>query len=137
MTTAEGENRNIVQKKKHDPVRKRILIIYAAVIGIGALYTVLIYTTGFGIPCLFNQITGLQCPGCGTSRMALAVMRLDFAEGFMYNPVAFVTVPVWILISIGCYLGRPASLRQGKVLLGIFYVNVAAYVVFGIVRNLL
>ena len=137
MPTAEGENRNIVQKKKHDPVRKRILIIYAAVIGIGALYTVLIYTTGFGIPCLFNQITGLQCPGCGTSRMALAVMRLDFAEGFMYNPVAFVTVPVWILISIGCYLGRPASLRQGKVLLGIFYVNVAAYVVFGIVRNLL
>ena len=137
MTTAEGENRNIVQKKKHDPVRKRILIIYAAVIGIGALYTVLIYITGFGIPCLFNQITGLQCPGCGTSRMALAVMRLDFVEGFMYNPVAFVTVPVWVLISIGCYIGYPALLRQGRVLLGIFYVNVAAYVVFGIVRNLL
>lgn len=137
MTTAEGKNRNTEQMKKHDPVRKRILIIYAAVIGIGALYTVLIYTTGFGIPCIFNKITGLQCPGCGTSRMALAAMRFDFAEGFMYNPVAFVTVPVWILISIGCYLGRPALLRQGKVLLGIFYVNVAVYIVFGIVRNLL
>ena len=118
-------------------IGNRILIIYAVVIGIGALYTVLIYTTGFGIPCLFNQITGLQCPGCGTSRMALAVMRFDFADGFMYNPVAFVTVPVWVLISIGCYIGHPASLRQGKVLLRIFYVNVAVYIVFGIVRNLL
>ena len=137
MNTDEGKIGNMERRRKHDLVRKRILIIYAVVIGIGALYTVLIYTTGFGIPCLFNQITGLQCPGCGTSRMALAVMRFDFADGFMYNPVAFVTVPVWFLISIGCYIGHPASLRQGKVLLRIFYVNVAAYIVFGIVRNLL
>ncbi|MDO4485104.1 MAG: DUF2752 domain-containing protein [Bacillota bacterium] len=137
MNMDEGKIGNVERMRKHDPVRKRILIIYAAVIGIGALYTVLIYTTGFGIPCLFNQITGLQCPGCGTSRMALAVMRFDFAEGFMYNPVAFVTVPVWVLISIGCYIGYPASLRQGKVLLRIFYVNVAAYIVFGIVRNVI
>lgn len=137
MNTDEGKIGNMERRRKHDLVRKRILIIYAVVIGIGALYTVLIYTTGFGIPCLFNQITGLQCPGCGTSRMALAVMRFDFADGFMYNPVAFVTVPVWVLISIGCYIGHPASLRQGKVLLRIFYVNVAAYIVFGIVRNLL
>lgn len=137
MNTDEGKIGNMERRRKHDLVRKRILIIYAVVIGIGALYTVLIYTTGFGIPCLFNQITGLQCPGCGTSRMALAVMRFDFADGFMYNPVAFVTVPVWVLISIGCYIGHPASLRQGKVLLRIFYVNVEAYIVFGIVRNLL
>lgn len=137
MNTDEGKIGNMERRRKHDLVRKRILIIYAVVIGIGALYTVLIYTTGFGIPCLFNQITGLQCPGCGTSRMALAVMRFDFADGFMYNPVAFVTVPVWVLISIGCYIGHPASLRQGKVLLRIFYVNVAVYIVFGIVRNLL
>lgn len=137
MTTADDKNGSRQYGFGLDPVRKRILIIYAVIIILGASYTVLIFTAGFGIPCLFNQVTGFLCPGCGTSRMALALMRFDFQEAFRYNPVAFVTVPVWVLISTGCYIGRPAFLRRGTVLLHIFYVNVLAYIVFGIVRNLI
>ena len=98
MTTTEDKTGSRQYGFGLDPVRKRILIIYAVIIILGASYTVLIFTAGFGIPCLFNQVTGFLCPGCGTSRMALALMRFDFQEAFRYNPVAFVTVPVWVLI---------------------------------------
>ena len=67
---------------KLDNVQKKILLIYAVLIVIGITYTVLIYMTGFGIPCMFNRFTGYLCPGCGTSRMALAMLRLDFSSAF-------------------------------------------------------
>ena len=56
-----------------DAVQKKILIIYGAIFGVGVLYAFLILHTPFRIPCLFREVTGLQCPGCGTSRMALAL----------------------------------------------------------------
>ena len=116
--------------------RKRILIIYGIILVVGITYTVLIFKTGFGIPCFFNMATGLQCPGCGTSRMALAVMRLDFVSAFRYNPVAFISYPLWIILSGCCFFGHPEKLCKGNVLLGILYVNAAVYVIYGIVRNL-
>ena len=70
-----------------DAVQKKILIIYGAIFGVGVLYTFLILHTPFRIPCLFREVTGLQCPGCGTSRMALALMRFDIPAAFAYNPV--------------------------------------------------
>lgn len=42
---------------------------------------------GIGIPCLFYRLTGLQCPGCGNSRAALALLRLDLTAAFGYNPM--------------------------------------------------
>ncbi len=121
---------------KLDNVQKKILFIYAVLIAIGVTYTVLIYTTGFGIPCMFNRFTGYLCPGCGTSRMALAMLRLDFSSAFRFNPVAFVTVIVWLLISIGCFAGRPAALRSERVLLGVVCVDIVAYLIFAVLRNL-
>ena len=117
-------------------VRKRIMIIYAVILAAGISYTVLIFRTGFGIPCLFNRVTGLLCPGCGTSRMALSVMRLDIASAFRYNPVAFVTVPAWAFISLCCFTGYPDVLCREKNILRILYVNIALYAVFCVVRNM-
>lgn len=76
-----------------DAVQKKILIIYGAIFGVGVLYAFLILHTPFRIPCLFREVTGLQCPGCGTSRMALALMRFDIPAAFAYNPVAFFASP--------------------------------------------
>lgn len=121
---------------KLDNVQKKILLIYGVLIAIGITYTVLIYTTGFGIPCMFNRFTGYLCPGCGTSRMALALLRFDFYSAFRFNPVALVTVIMWLMISIGCFAGRPAALRNERVLQGLVYVNIAAYLIFTVLRNL-
>lgn len=119
-----------------DAVQKKILIIYGAIFGVGVLYAFLILHTSFRIPCLFREVTGLQCPGCGTSRMALALMRLDIPAAFSYNPVAFFSFPAWFLISIGAFIGRPKALRHSKNLLRILYINITVYMIFAVVRNL-
>ncbi len=38
-------------------------------------------------PCLFHRMTGLNCPGCGGTRAISAMLRLDFAAAFWYNPL--------------------------------------------------
>lgn len=97
-----------------DAVQKKILIIYGAIFGVGVLYAFLILHTPFRIPCLFREVTGLQCPGCGTSRMALALMRFDITAAFAYNPVAFFSFPAWFLISIAGFFGHPKILPRSK-----------------------
>ena len=119
-----------------DAVQKKILIIYGAIFGAGVLYAFLILHTPCRIPCLFREATGLQCPGCGTSRMALALMRFDIPAAFAYNPVAFFSFPAWFLISICAFVGRPKALRSSKNLLRILYINIVVYMIFAIFRNL-
>lgn len=63
-----------------------LLLGFAAAIAV----TILIYVLaqkGIAIPCLFYQLTGLQCPGCGNTRAALSLLRLDFSAAFNYNPM--------------------------------------------------
>ncbi len=117
-------------------IRKKIILIYGIIILAGAAYTVMIHITGFGLPCLFNHFTGLLCPGCGTSRMALAAMHLDFAASFRYNPVAFVSVIVWVTVSICCFAGRPVIFRRSKTLLTILYADILCYMIFTVIRNI-
>lgn len=38
--------------------------------------------------CPFKSLTGLPCPGCGATRAALALSRLDVATAFAVSPLA-------------------------------------------------
>ncbi len=124
------------ERKFPDAFQKQILIIYGVILGLGLFYTFLILHTPFRIPCLFREITGLECPGCGTSRMALALMRFDIPSAFHYNPVAFFSFPLWFLISIGAFAGHPRMFRSANNLLRILYINIAVYMIFTVVRNI-
>lgn len=66
---------------------RRKLHILLLTFGIAALVGLfyLLAQIGVGIPCLFYKITGLQCPGCGNSRAALALMRLDIKSALQFN----------------------------------------------------
>ncbi|MCL2664432.1 MAG: DUF2752 domain-containing protein [Defluviitaleaceae bacterium] len=52
------------------------------------------------IGCPIRFVTGLPCPGCGMTRAALALARLDFAGAFFMHPLIFLTVPVLAAIII-------------------------------------
>ena len=70
------------------PTKNRILklgAVCAALCLFAAVYCVFVSVTGRGLPCVFNLITHLNCPGCGNSRAALALLHLDFAGAFKYN----------------------------------------------------
>ena len=39
--------------------------------------------------CVFYELTGLYCPGCGSGRAAQALLRGDLAAAFGHNALAF------------------------------------------------
>lgn len=61
-------------------------------------------------PCLFRQLTGFFCPGCGGTRAFLALLKGRLVLSFCYHPLILycVVLTCWILCS------RVLSRRKGK-----------------------
>ena len=49
--------------------------------------------------CPAYELTGLYCPGCGSGRAALALLRGDVAAAFFHNALALLLSPpcAWVL----------------------------------------
>ena len=75
----------------------RSLLIISAIVGVAAgaviLYRYDPTTAGFYPPCLFHALTGLQCPGCGTTRALHHLLHGDVAGALRLNAMLFVVLP--------------------------------------------
>ena len=65
-------------------------------ITIGILFPAAILTAAFctmsarmHLICVFHELTGLYCPGCGSGRAVNALMNGKIAEAFAWNPLVF------------------------------------------------
>lgn len=67
---------------------RRLLIRDSIVVAILAVYGSIVSLTHWSIPCIVYQLTGLQCPGCGISRMLLAILHGDFRAAFFFSSVS-------------------------------------------------
>ncbi len=61
-----------------------------------------------GVPCLFQWLLHIPCPGCGMSHAVWAVLRLDFAAAFAHHPMVL-SMPLlfWYYWFDGKLFGRP------------------------------
>lgn len=48
--------------------------------------------------CLFKNITGHECYGCGMTRAILSAIHFQFAEAVYYNKLFVVVLPILIYI---------------------------------------
>lgn len=83
--------------------KKRLLKLtgWAGLIfGIGLAYALFSRLTGLAIPCPFHLATGLWCPGCGVTRMSLALLRLDPAAAWRANGGLLLLSPVLALLGL-------------------------------------
>ena len=88
--------------------------------------------------CMFYQMTGLQCPGCGGLRAAHQLLHGHWNAAFRLNPMLFLFLPVLFWYALR------AAVRQatGRELPAIFnrrgwlWMLLVLVVLFGIVRNL-
>ena len=113
----------------------RLLFGCGIALAAGLLYAHLVRVTGFGIPCVFHTITGLDCPGCGVTRMCL---WLDFAAAYRYNAAILVLSPLGIAVAarqawLYVKTGHP---KLSKIEMGIISFLIVALLVFGVWRNI-
>lgn len=122
--------------KRLDRFQKTVVKAYLWILGIGGAYVLWIKRTGTGIACVVNASTGLLCPGCGCSRMFLALLRLDLGAAWRHNAVVLVLFFLWNLIAGAVFWGKPAFARKPAFLYGALFASIGVLAVFGIVRNL-
>lgn len=106
-------------------------------LGIGFVYYIITQLTPFRIPCLFQTVTGLACPGCGISHFCIRLLHLDFLGAARENLAIACLLPIW-LIFLGIYvIWRPKWLTQKSPLTNIIlWGSIVLLLLFGILRNL-
>ncbi|WP_127585605.1 DUF2752 domain-containing protein [Paenibacillus koleovorans] len=111
---------------------KSIRALQAASLAVGGLLYLEVWLplTKLGIPCVFHTWTGLFCPGCGITRAALALLRLDVEQAFRYNALPFLLVPLYAIYALA---QRRQMRRTGRMSMAIMLVVVVS---FGILRNI-
>lgn len=108
------------------------------ILGGGILYAFFVTKTGLGIPCIFYEITGLKCPGCGITHMCISILHGDLRAAMQYNFIIFWLSPLFLYI-MGDYLLRYIRTGTFKVLKWqsiLLYIMIGVLVLFGIVRNI-
>lgn len=58
------------------------------------------------IPCIFHEVTGLYCPGCGVTRMILSLLKGDIIQAFYYNQLLFISLPFFLILIINNFIAQ-------------------------------
>ncbi|MFV0173195.1 DUF2752 domain-containing protein [Empedobacter falsenii] len=98
-------------------MKKRILVYGLAtvlpILGIAYFYGYYNNQSPFSIKCMFHEITGLWCPGCGGQRAFSLLVHGHFLQSLQYNlilPFAlYICVKLYYAIIENIFLGKPMS----------------------------
>lgn len=130
-----------------EPVGPGVLAL--AAVGVGGFGLAAIYQLSgghAGIPCLLHAATGLDCPLCGSTRMASALLHGDLAAAWHFNAAVLVLGPL-IGVAVGCQivpwsLERARLVRLPRLRLGprtirlLTIVAAVTLLLFGVLRNI-
>ncbi len=117
---------------------KIILIIAISIIGL-ITYHYLNQYYNFSIPCLFHQITGYYCPGCGITRCLFSLLEGKIYQAFMYNQLVFILLPFFIIYFIYnsyIYIFNKENKLINKIPNYVYIILLIIVISFGIIRNL-
>ena len=84
--------------------------------------------------CIFLSLTGLECPGCGSTRATHALLHGNLLEAADFNLLYVIAAP-WLAWRFANWMlgrSRVENHADHRVLLGVF----ASIVAFWIARNL-
>ena len=123
-------------------MKKRLLFVLLFWLAVGGIALVLLLRpegSGFGLPCVVHRLTGLFCPGCGSSRALGSLLRLDFYQAFRWNPLVVMLLPFALFYLVW---GSVSWVRVGRNTLDdripskLLWAVLAAALVFFVLRNL-
>jgi hypothetical protein len=119
------------------PARRWILLGVAVVFTLGALVFFAFDPTKVPIfpQCMFHQVTGLDCPGCGAQRALHQLLHGNLIAALRLNAMFVLSLPLaaWYgpRMILRTFTRKPSGTPPRWVW---FYIG--AWIVFGVVRNL-
>jgi len=111
---------------------KRAAIALIGIAGAWVLYTFPPATSKFYPLCFFKMTTGLDCPGCGSTRALHALLHGRFEEAFLFNPLLFVFLIVGLFALPSFMRGETPRFMQTR---WFGWSSVAVIAAWGIARN--
>ena len=116
---------------------RRVLTKVGILLGVGIGYMLFVQLTGWGIPCVFHLATGIYCPGCGISRMFMALAQGDFVRAAQCNLLVLCLLPFGLVLA---FVKLRQYVRTGETTMypieRVFYiVAFVLCIVFCILRN--
>ena len=89
------------------------------------------------LPCLFREMTGLYCPGCGGTRAVKALLRGDIVTSFLYHPLVLYCVLVAAVFGLSYTIYWKTKNPKFRLYLenGYVYAGLAVLAVNFIVKN--
>ena len=107
---------------------KKFLFIFS----LGVLYIFILLKYETGIPCIFLELTGLYCPGCGGKRAVLSLIKLNFYQALRYNLLITVLIPFFCIHLIYKYIFKGKKRLPNYILYLLLIITIA----FAIIRNI-
>jgi Protein of unknown function (DUF2752) len=80
--------------------------------------------------CPFRQLTGYQCPGCGSQRATYEILNLNFGKALSLNPLLLFSIPYLLL---GIVLEKASLTERLLRIRKVLYGPIAIWVVLGII----
>lgn len=117
---------------------KKRSVTYLCVLAAGVAYYIWVRITGIGIPCIFHEITGWSCPGCGVTTLIMSAAAGRFDQARSANPFLFYTWPLILFFIVWneIKLIKGRKYRADKLIEVLMLLYVIALIVFGIARNI-
>ena len=121
------------------PARK--VLLWAGALVLGAAGAALLYffvdpaQVAIFPPCLFHELTGLDCPGCGGQRAFHQLLHGHLIAAIRLNAMFVVSLPVFAGLGTR-YLMRYWRAEPMDFRFRWLWVYGAAWVVFAVLRNL-
>lgn len=107
---------------------KKIIVLFI----IGILGIILFLKYDIGIPCIFFELTGWYCPGCGITRAFVSLLQFDIYQAFRYNMLIVILLPFAIIYWIYSF----ALKGKKRIPNVVWYILLAITILFGVLRNI-
>lgn len=83
--------------------------------------------------CVFKNLTGYPCPGCGMTRSTISLFKGHFIQSIMWNPLAIIvnimaiTALIWMVYDL--IIKKPSFDKFSKIKLHPVYLIIIALIV--------
>ena len=94
---------------------------------------ILVLNERIAIPCIFNKITGLYCPGCGITRAIKALLKGDIQTSFRNNILLYTVIP---LLFIAMTFNKITKYKYKKIYNIVLIFLLIITIGYGIIRNI-